>query len=85
MYDPSFAVSRNKDSTLIVTLKTEIGGLDIYYSFDETFPDNFYPAYSSPLIVPKDANNLIVVSYRDGKQVGKMIKMPITELLKRVK
>lgn len=85
MYDPAFAVTRNNDSTLIVILKTEIDGLNIHYSFDETFPDNFYPVYTAPLKVPKDANNLIVVTYRDGKQVGKLIKMPVSELQKRVK
>ena len=45
---------------LKVTLTTEVEGLNIYYSFDETFPDNFYPVYTTPLLVPKDAINLIV-------------------------
>ena len=85
MYDPAFAVKRNADSTLQVTLSTEIEGLNIYYTFTETFPDNYYPVYSTPLSVPKDAINLSVVTYRNREQVGKIIKMPIAELQKRVK
>lgn len=85
MYDPSFSASLDAKDSLLITLQTQIDGLKIHYSFDETEPDNFYPVYFSPLTVPKDAANLRVVTYRDGKQIGKLIVMPIAELRKRVK
>ena len=85
LYDPIFSATKNSDNTISVKLQTEVTGLNIYYSFDETYPDNFYPAYTTPLKIPKDANNLIVITYRNGKPVGKMIKMPVTELQKRAK
>ncbi len=84
MYNPSFKASIDENDQLKVELETEIPGLDIYYSFDETNPDEFYPKYEKPLIIPKDALHLKVITYRDGKPIGKQINMPIEELLKRV-
>ncbi|RZK50016.1 MAG: beta-N-acetylhexosaminidase [Pedobacter sp.] len=83
MYDPSFAVRRTADKLLQVTLKTEIEGLDIYYSFDNSAPDRFYPKYTEPLIVPVDAGVLKIVTYKGKQQVGRILHMPITELNKR--
>ena len=85
MYDPIFTFIREADSTIIIDLKTEIEGLNIHYSFDETFPDQFYPAYNEPLSLPKDAVNLWVVTYRGNQKVGKLIKMPVEEMKKRIK
>jgi hexosaminidase len=45
MYDPIITVSKKDSTTIIVTLNTEVEGLTIHYSFDNSFPDNFYPAY----------------------------------------
>ena len=82
MYDPIFDVSKEGEQ-LKVTMSTEVEGLDIYYSFDNSFPDKFYPKYTQPLIVPKDAVNLKVVTYRNGKQIGRQILMPVAEIRKR--
>jgi hexosaminidase len=84
MFDPIVKVVP-EGSGLKLTLETEIDGLDIYYSFDGSFPDNFYPKYTKPLIIPKDALDVNVVTYRDGVKVGKIIKLPVAELEKRVK
>ena len=83
MYDPIFTAKKTADNKLQIILESEMEGLDIYYSFDETEPDKFYPKYDKPLSVPKDASNLRVITYRDGKQVGKLIVMPLEELNKR--
>jgi hexosaminidase len=84
MYDPIFSVSQAEDKQLIIQLSTEIDGLDIYYSFDNSFPDNFYPKYTKPLIAPKDAVMLKVITYRGNKPIGRMISMPIDMLKKRL-
>ncbi|MBC7947135.1 MAG: family 20 glycosylhydrolase [Chitinophagaceae bacterium] len=84
IYDPSFEVSR-KDSTIFVKLSTEISGLDIHYSFDNSFPDQYYPVYTGPLTVPKDASALKLITYRGGRPVGRMMVMPVAELKKRAK
>lgn len=82
-YDPIFSVSRSADRQLLVELSTEVEGLDIYYSFDNSFPDRFYPKYTEKIIPPKDANTLKAITYRGKNPVGRMMVMPIEELNKR--
>ena len=83
MYDPIINASNSQDNHLMVELSTEIEGLDIYYTFDNTFPDNFYPKYKEPIIAPNEAFSLKVITYRDGKPLGRLITIPITELKTR--
>jgi len=85
MYDPVFKASADANGKLKVEMSTELEGLDIYYSFDNSFPDNYYPKYSQALIVPKDVSNLKVVTYRGKQQVGRQITIPVEELKKRAK
>lgn len=83
VYDPIFTVSRSADKQLMIELSTEVNGLDIYYSFDNSFPDRFYPKYTAPLTAPKDATTLKVITYRGKEAVGRMLSMPVEELNKR--
>jgi hexosaminidase len=84
MFDPIFQVSKDTRDSLVITLSTEIKGLDIHYSFDNSHPDNFYPVYKDPLEVPKDAVMLKVITYRGDQVLGKQIDMPVSELKKRL-
>jgi hexosaminidase len=83
VYDPIFEVRKTPDNQLQIELSTEVTGLDTYYTFDNSFPDRFYPKYTKPLIPPKDAVALKVITYRGNKPVGRMITMPIEELRRR--
>jgi hexosaminidase len=83
VYDPIFNVSKTGDNQLNIELTTEIKGLDIYYSFDNSFPDNFYPKYTKALKVPKESVMLKVITYRGNEPIGRMISMPVSELQKR--
>jgi hexosaminidase len=83
MFDPIFSVGKDANDSLVITLSTEIEGLDIHYSFDNSHPDNFYPVYKEALTVPKDAVMLKVITYRGRQVMGKQIDMPIDELRKR--
>jgi hexosaminidase len=85
MYDPIFTVSGGANNSIVVELTTEIPGLDIYHSFDNSFPDKFYPKYKAPLTIPKDAANLRVITYRDKKPVGRMITASVADLKARVR
>ena len=80
MYEPIFTVSRSADKQVKVELSSEVKGLDIYYSFDNSFPDRFYPRYNEPLVPPKDAVMLKLAIYKGHKQVGRFISMPVSEL-----
>ncbi len=83
VYDPIFNVSTAEDKQLKVELSSEPNGLDIYYTFDNTFPDRFSPKYTAPLIVPKGSVMLKVITYKGKNPVGRLIYMPIEELQKR--
>jgi len=85
VYDPIFTVAKDTTKPLTVTLTTEIEGLDVYYSFDNSFPDRFYPKASGPIEVPKDASTLKVITYKGKDPIGRMTVMPVTELKKRAR
>jgi hexosaminidase len=85
VYDPSFDARQSPTGQVIVELTNEIPDLDIYYSFDNSFPDRFYPKYTAPLLVPKDATQLRVITYRGKEPIGRMVTMPIGELQQRLK
>jgi hexosaminidase len=83
VYDPVFTAKKDAKGNLLIELATEIEGLDIYYSFDNSFPDRFYPKYTTALTPPKDAVMLKVITYRGKEPVGRMINMPIKEMRTR--
>lgn len=83
VYDPIFKVSRAADRSVVINLSTEAPGIDIYYSFDNSEPDRFYPKYTGKLTPPKDATVFKVVTYKGKKKVGRIISMPVDELNKR--
>lgn len=85
MYDPIVNVKKATDSTILVSLSTELDGLDIHYSFDEFYPDKFYPLYKEPLLFPEGASTLKLSTYRNGIKLGKNINLPLVELRKRVR
>lgn len=82
MYDPIFEVAKDTTQT-IVTMSTEIEDLRIHYSLDNSFPDQYYPVYNSPLTIPKDVTTLKVITSRGNKLMGRMIVLPVAELKKR--
>ncbi|HEU4609596.1 MAG TPA: beta-N-acetylhexosaminidase [Chitinophagaceae bacterium] len=83
MYEPDFKAYTSNTGQLQVELLPEIEDLDMYYSFDNSYPDNHYPRYDGRLDVPVDATTMRVVCYRHGKQVSRFITMPVAELSKR--
>ncbi len=86
MYDPLIKVTKDTAAGLKVDFENEIEGLDVYYSFDNSFPDNFYPRYAnSSVVVPKDAVLMRAITYRNGKPIGRMISITRDDLMKRAK
>jgi N-acetyl-beta-hexosaminidase len=84
-YNAIATPARDKKGELKVSLTTEIKGLDIYYTFDNSDPDPFYPRYNGqPLTFPKGAAQITVVTYRNGKQVGEQFAIKKEELEKRL-
>jgi hexosaminidase len=83
MYDADVKVKKIDSTSVSVELIPEIEGLTLHYSFDNSYPDEFYPSYKEPLTVPKDASLMRVISYRNGKPVGRMMSITVVELKKR--
>jgi hexosaminidase len=83
IYDAIVDVSKKDTATIIVKLSTEIEGLSVHYSFDNSFPDNFYPAYKEPLTVPKDASFMKLITYRNNQSIGRLMVLSMIELRKR--
>ena len=84
-YDAIISGIKGSDDSLEVKLSTQMPGLNIYYRFDETNPDNFSPKYEGqPLIIPKGVSEIRVITYQDGKPIGHQINCPLNEVAKRV-
>lgn len=83
MYDPLLDATRDASGALKIQLTPQIEGLDIYYSFDNSFPDRFYPKYTGPVTAPKDAVTMKLVTYRGKQVVGRQVAVPITVLAAR--
>jgi hexosaminidase len=76
----------DEKGNMLIQLDTEIDGLELFYTFDNTYPDHHSPMYKKgeKLLIPDDADTFRVISYHDGKPVGKMITVSMAELAKRV-
>jgi hexosaminidase len=84
-FDPVITGIKDTAGNLKVKLDTEAPGLDIYYTFDGTDPDNFYPKYDGkPLDIPKGATEIRVITYRDGEPAGRQINCPLTVVAQRI-
>lgn len=80
MFDPVFTTARDTSGKLQITMRTELTGLNIYYSFDNSFPDRFYPKYTAALVPPTDATQIRVITYRGTEPVGRMLTLQIKDL-----
>lgn len=83
-YNAVLTPKRVQGGDIAVTLSTEISGLDIYYTFDQTNPDSTYSKYAStPLRFPLGASQINVITYRDGHPVGVQVDVRKDDLVKR--
>jgi hexosaminidase len=84
-YNVIFTPKRTADREMAVGMSTEINGLDIYYTFDDTNPDKFYPKYDgTPIKFPLGATQLNVITYRNGQAIGKQVNIKRDELMRRI-
>lgn len=83
MYEPIIQVSRNALGELTVLPTTEISGLTIHYSFDHSYPDQFYPMANGAVVVPKDATVMKIVTYRGNKAMGRTMDLTVADMIKR--
>ena len=84
IYDPMVTVKKEGEDYLLI-LTPEIEGLDIYTSFDASTPDNFYPRYGEPQPIPRDAELVRIITYRDNKPIGRLMSITVEDLKKRAR
>lgn len=82
VYDAIVKAS-NKDNKLVAELGSELSDVDIYYTMDDTMPDNFSTKYTQPFEVPDAQITLRVATYRNGKPIGHLITLKREDLKKR--
>jgi hexosaminidase len=85
VYDPVISVKKNDGGKTMITLTTEIEGIDLYYTVDNSIPNQYHPKYSGAIEFPEGADNFRVIAYRSGKPVGRLISIKADDLEKRVK
>lgn len=86
MYDPIITAVKGSDDSMKIAITTEMPGITLYYTFDGTDPDNFYPEYTgNPLDIPKGASEIRIIAYRHGRLVSRQINHSLEELRKTLK
>ena len=85
-YDAVITPSKDDRGELLIELASELDGVDIYYTFDNTYPDDHSALYKAgeKLAIPKDADTFRVITFRDGKPLGRLITISLAELMKRI-
>ncbi|MCE5345574.1 MAG: family 20 glycosylhydrolase [Bacteroidales bacterium] len=84
IYDPIITPVRTQDGLMQIIFSSEVKGLDVYYTFNGTIPDNFSLKYKQqPVNIPKGATQVWAITYRNGKPVGKLLVITIEELQRR--
>lgn len=83
IYDPIIYPHWDKEHRLKIAMKTEIEGLSLFYTFDNTIPDIYYNMYTDTLSIPKNASMLRVAAYKGQEQAGRLIDITIDTLKKR--
>jgi hexosaminidase len=72
-----------KNDVLRVEMETEVPGLEIFFTIDDTMPDERSPKYSQPFDLPAGPVTLRAVTYRGGAPIGHLITLKREELVKR--
>lgn len=81
IYDPEISTVNDDKGNMQIVYTPEIKGLDIYYTFDCTFPDNFSEKYKDkPISIPKGASEIWAITYRNGKPIGRLLVTTLNEL-----
>jgi hexosaminidase len=83
IYDPIIYPHWDKERQLKIAMKTEIEGLSLFYTFDNTIPDIYSNMYTDTLSIPKNASMLRIAAYKGQEQAGRLIDITIDVLKKR--
>jgi hexosaminidase len=83
VYDAIVRTSR-KDGKMTLSMETEIAGMEIYYTIDDTMPDKYSLKYTKSIELPEANITLRVQTYRNGIPTGRLITLKKQDLENRV-
>jgi hexosaminidase len=79
-------VTTKKDGeNLTCTITSDIADAEIYYTLDDSFPDNYSKKYTGAINIPKGEVKLQTIHYRNGMPIGRLLQIKREELVKRAK
>jgi hexosaminidase len=85
LYDPIIKVKKT-NGALTITLEPQVTDLAVYYTYDNTVPNKYsLKSNGEPITYPDGADSFRVISYRNGKPIGRLITLKTEELMKRAK
>ncbi|MDZ7899769.1 MAG: family 20 glycosylhydrolase [Arcicella sp.] len=85
VYD-AIVTTKKDGEKLICEMTCDVPGTEIFYTWDDSFPDKFSPKYSEPIEIPKGVDlTLKVVTIRNGQPTGRILMIPRAALEKRAK
>ena len=85
VYDVAITPARDSAGKLTLHMSSELSGTDIYYTIDGTNPDSFMLKYpGTPVVVPEEVPVVKAVAWRDGKPSGRVLSIPMRDLLARL-
>ncbi|MCB0610107.1 MAG: family 20 glycosylhydrolase [Lewinella sp.] len=82
IYDPIIQTAWKQDQ-LWLEMDAEARGLDLFYTLDDTMPDDHAARYTQPVELPEGPITLRVQSYRNGRPIGHLITLKLEELKRR--
>lgn len=85
IYDVIVIPIKDENGKTQITFSTDLDDLDVYYTFDGTFPDNFAPKYEKkPIDIPTGAGEVWAITFRNDKVAGRLLTVTIDEINKRL-
>jgi hexosaminidase len=82
IYDP-IVKTRKENNQLICDITSDLQNVELYYTIDNTFPDSYSPKVTGAFPLPEGDVTLKVISYQNGRPIGRMLSINNTELNKR--
>ena len=82
IYDPIVKTTHVNDN-LKLEMASEAPNLSLYFTTDDTMPDQFSPKYSQPIDLPDGPITLRVQAYRNNNPIGHLITLKRADLEKR--
>jgi hexosaminidase len=86
IYDPLVEGVKMPGDTVASRLRldSQVGNLDIYYTFDTSIPDAFSPKYNgTPVAIPIGAGEIKAITYHNGKPIGREVDILLKDLVKK--